>query len=750
MFTSDDNHTTQERPHDITNTRNTRDADAGLAPPATTDAERPSVVAAATIAEDTIAEDTVAGKHGRPESASPSTWVDKELSWLSFNHRVLQEALDESNPAIERARFIGIYSNNLDEFYRVRVGGVRRRILLNQEIGGDPEALPLLEQMQAETVRLNAAFDDAYQRVVAALAAHNVHIRQVDELDDEQRSWLTSYFDTNLRPYVCPLLVTPAVNLAQVLADDATYLTVELTLDGTVSYALIEVPTEFHSRFIELPAADRTAGAELIYLDDAIRLALPDLLDGYIEFDNIEAWAMKFTRDAEYDLTDELDESLLDRLSTVLKERLKAEPTRLSHDRMMPQRVLSMLNRRLGIRSIDIVVGGGRYHNMKDLIAFPSVGPASLRYGSLEPLTPKNVVGAKNYFDAIRTKDVLLYYPYHDFRVFTEWLRQAAMDPDVSAIRISLYRVASSSLVIKALLDAAANGKEVTVVLELTARFDEEANIAWSKVLTDAGVKVSLGIASLKTHSKLCLITRLENGERVRYAHVGTGNFNEKTGTIYTDFSVLTARTEITDEVLDVFGFIEAPYRVPRFEHLWVSPLNQRDRILALIEREIDHARAGRPARFIAKINNLADEPIVERIYAAARAGVTVDMIVRGMCVLVTDQADVRDNLRVISVVDRFLEHPRAMVFFNDGEPEVYLSSADWMARNLDNRVEVAAPVLDSDHRNTIIELLDLQLRDNTKARIVDGSGENHYVPREGNPAVRSQLKVHDYLRDQI
>lgn len=674
-------------------------------------------------------------------------FIEKELSWLSFNHRVLQEAMDKSNPPIERARFLGIYSSNLDEYYRVRVADVRRRILLHQEVGGDPQARALLTAIQRRTLELNAEFELAHLEVVRTLARHNIFLENDEQLSIGHREWLRKYFHSRIRKFICPIVVSPQVDMGDVLADDATYLVAELRWGDAYTYALIEVPTDHHPRFIELPAETSRRKKPLVLLDNAIRIGLPEIFEGYFEFDQVQAWSMKMTRDAEYDLSDEIDESLMDRLSSGLKQRLTAEPTRLVHDRDMPDRVLEMLKRELGITRMDAIIAGGRYHNMKDFLGFPSIGRASLQNPDLEPIASKALDNQRNYFDVIRAKDVLLHYPYHDFYHFTEWLRQAAHDPAVESIRISLYRVASSSLVIKALLDAAANGKEVSVIVELQARFDEENNIRWSKLLTDSGVHVSFGIANLKVHSKLCLITRKEGDQRVRYAHIGTGNFNEKTARIYTDFSLLTARPEITDEVREVFAFVQAPYRRVKFKHLWVSPTTQRHEIYRRIDREIELAETGRRGRILIKVNNLADTELVTKLYEANRAGVQIDACVRGMCTLIPGIPGLSDRIRVISIVDRFLEHPRVAVFYNDGDSEVFISSADWMTRNLDNRVEVAAPIYDTDHKKTIIDLMELQFKDTTKARWIDEDQTNPYVNRGNRRKVRTQMTTYHYIK---
>ncbi len=671
---------------------------------------------------------------------------DKELSWLSFNHRVLQEAMDKSNPIIERARFLGIYSSNLDEFYRVRVSDVRKRKILHREVGLEPASGKLLRQIQRRTVELNLEFEATHLDVIKTLARHDIFLEDEEQLTDEHREWLKRYFHSNIRKFICPIVISDKVNLGEVIADDATYLVAELRKADHYIYSLIEVPTDHHGRFIELPKITKRK-KPLVLLDNAIRVGLPEIFEGYFDFDEVQAWSMKLTRDAEYDLSGEIDDSLMDRLSSGLKQRLTSEPTRLVHDRDMPDRVLGMLKRELGIAGIDTVIPGGRYHNMKDFLSFPSIGRASSRNSELPAIPSKALDGQRNYFSILKDQDVLLHYPYHDFYHLTEWLRQAATDPAVESIRISLYRVASSSLVIKSLLDAVANGKDVSVVVELQARFDEEANIQWSKMLTDAGVRVAFGISNLKVHSKLCLISRREDGQRVRYAHIGTGNFNEKTAQMYTDFSLLTARPEITGEVRQVFSYFNAPYRNFEFHHLWVSPVNQRKRIYQQIDREIGLAESGKSAKITLKVNNLADDELITKLYEASRAGVIVDACVRGMCSLIPGVPGMSDRIRVISIVDRFLEHPRVMIFHNDGDPDVYISSADWMTRNMDNRVEVTVPIYDNNLKKIIIDLVDLQFKDNVKARLIDEDQSNRYVSRGNRRKVRCQINTYEYIK---
>jgi len=660
---------------------------------------------------------------------------------------VLQEAIDRTNPVIERARFLGIYSNNLDEFYRVRVAEVRRRILLHQEVGGDPDARRLLSQIQRRTMELNSEFELAHLEVIRTLARNNIFLENEDQLSDGHREWLSRYFRANIRKFICPIIVSGRVDLGDVLADDATYLVAELRQGDMFQYALIEVPTDHHARFIELPPETTRRKKPLVLLDNAIRIGLQEIFEGYFEFDDVRAWSMKLTRDSQYDLTGEIDDSLMDRLTHGIKQRLTAEPTRLVYDREMPDRIVEMLKRELGISQIDAIIPGGRYHNMKDFLHFPPIGKASLQNDPLPPVASSALDNQRNYFSVIKDQDVLLHFPYHDFYHLTEWLRQAAKDPAVESIRITLYRVADTSLIVKSLLDARANGKDVYVVVELQARFDEEANIHWSKVLTDAGVNVTFGIPNLKVHTKLCLITRKEGANRVRYAGISTGNFNEKTAVTYTDFCLLTARPELTKEVRQIFSFINAPYRDLSFRYLWVSPTTQRSQLYQRIDREIDFAEAGKKAKITLKLNNLADDQVIRKLYEASRAGVRVDACVRGICSLVPGVPGMSDRIRVISIVDRFLEHPRVLIFENGGDPEVFISSADWMTRNLDNRVEISAPILDETLKRFITDVMELQFRDTTKARVIDEENANCYVLRGNRRKLRSQMSTYNYIR---
>ncbi|TNJ14647.1 polyphosphate kinase 1 [Aeromonas veronii] len=675
-------------------------------------------------------------------------YEEKELSWLSFNERVLQEAMDKTVPLIERVRFLGIFTSNQDEFFKVRVSDVKRRILINEVHGGDDEAKVLLRAIQQKVMALGEAFDNTYKELLIALARHNIFLVNENQLSDAIQKWLRVFFKEKVLRHIIPILLNKEVNPVKFLKDEYTYLAIEMKKNGQViQYALVEVPTDDLPRFFQLPPEGTRRKKQIIILDNVIRFCLDEIFKGFFDYDEIAAYAVKLTRDAEYDLSDQLDLSLVDKMSDGLKQRLTAMPVRFVYEREMPAAMISFLKLKLQISSYDAIMPGGRYHNFKDFIGFPNVGRDYLENPKLPALDCRDFDGFVNAFDAITKQDILLYYPYHKFHHFTELVRQAAFDPAVSAIRINIYRVAKKSRIIHSLIDAANNGKKVTVVVELRARFDEAANIDWANILTDAGVKVVFGVPSLKIHSKLCLITRHENGEPVRYAHIGTGNFNEKTAKTYTDFSLLTRNPDITAEVEGVFEYIEYPYKRYKFNHLLVSPINSRRQLYRLIDNELSNAKAGQPSGIILKINNLVDKDLINRLYAAGQAGVPIQMIIRGMCALRPGVPGLSDNIKVISIIDRFLEHPRVMVFHNKGNPQLYISSADWMSRNIDGRIEVGTPIYDERLKQRIMDILELQLSDTCKARVIDADQQNEYVKRGNRRKIRSQVAIYDYLK---
>ncbi|EGQ7693875.1 polyphosphate kinase 1 [Vibrio vulnificus] len=675
-------------------------------------------------------------------------YIEKELSWLSFNERVLQEAADKTVPLIERIRFLGIFSNNLDEFYKVRFSDVKRRILINREQGGNDISKHLLSKMQSKALKLNERFDELYNELIRDMARRHIFLVNESQLDEAQQKWIVKYFRKEVLPHITPLMLTDEIDVLQFLKDEYAYIAVELKKQEQSKYALLEIPTDHLPRFIMVPEQKGKRKKTIILLDNIIRFCLNDIFGGFFDYEELNGYAMKMTRDAEYDLRHEVEYSLLEQMSEGLSQRLTALPVRFVYEREMPEEMLKYLCYKLKISHYDSLIPGGRYHNFKDFIAFPNVGRDYLENKPLPPLTCADFEGYANAFDAIRNQDILLHYPYHSFEHITELVRQASFDPKVVSIKINVYRVAKNSRLMNSLIDAVHNGKRVTVVVELQARFDEEANIEWSKRLTDAGVHVIFGVPGMKIHAKLLLITRREEQGFVRYAHIGTGNFHERTARIYTDFSLLTADQELAAEVRGVFSYIMNPFRPIKFRHLIVSPRNSRSQLYRLVDNEIANAQAGKKAAITLKVNNLVDKGLISRLYEASSAGVKIRMIIRGMCSLVPGLEGLSDNIEIISIIDRFLEHPRVLVVHNDGEPLVYISSADWMERNIDNRIEVMSPVRDPRIKQRIIDILNIQFTDTVKARRIDKEMSNNYVERGNRKKIRSQIAIYDYLKN--
>lgn len=675
-----------------------------------------------------------------------SKFVPKEISWQSFNARVLQEAADPSVPLIEKIRFLGIYSNNQDEFFKVRVADLKRQAIIHKNDEAENSPAQLLKHVQKAASSYQKVLNQIYMNLRQELALNHIFLKSDTDVTLEQKEYLRTFFRHHVLKYINPVIITEQIDLVSFLKDQYTYLLVRMSGYNSNNYALIEIPSDVVPRFIRTPSSD--GDITLIFLDDVIRLGLDLIFSGLFEYDSIEAYSIKMNRDAEYDLNaNDMDKSVLESMSDSIKQRLYAMPVRFAYDKDMPKEMVNFIASKLKMSEIDSLMPGNRYHNFKDFLSFPSIGQDHFENPTLANIKSYDFEHAKNPFEAIANRDVLLYYPYYSFSYFTEFLRVASYDPKVVAIKINIYRVAKNSRVIDSLIDAANNGKSVTVVVELKARFDEANNIKWASRLTENGVKVLFGTRTLKIHSKLCLITRKENDELVRYAHIGTGNFNEKTAKIYTDFALFTVNKDITKEVESVFDCIEYPYARHSFKYLLVSPINARKNIYALIDREIENARAKRPAYIKLKVNNLVDNAIIERLYRASEVGVKIRIIVRGMCSLKPGVEGLSENIFATSIVDRFLEHPRVMIFGNNNNPDVYISSADWMTRNLDYRIEVGTKVLDERLKERIIKIFDIQASDNQKARIIDEKQSNHYVEyHEGDEKIRSQIAIHSYL----
>jgi polyphosphate kinase len=673
--------------------------------------------------------------------------ISREISWLSFNERVLQEAADERLPLIERIRFLGIFSSNLDEFFRVRVATWRRILDFgepDETLNESPEKL--LKEINDIDFKLQSRFLEIYKHLLKELEKENIFIINEKQLSADQGVVVRQYFRDQVRPNLFPIMMK-SFKKSATLKDKSIYLAVHLRKkDKSIKddHALIKVPSSILSRFLILPKkGDKNY---IILLDDVIRYNLADIFSIF-NYDDFQAYTIKLTRDAEMELDNDVSKSLMERLSESLKQRKKGRPVRFIYDKEIPESMLKLLLDSLKISRKDNVIHGGRYHNFKDFMDFPNVGGEHLEYPPFPALPHRYLSGSKSILGSIRNKDIMLHFPYQSFQYIIDLLREASIDPNVKAVKMTIYRVAKMSRVVNALINAVRNGKKVTVYLELQARFDEQANIYWSGKLQEEGVEVIHGTAGLKVHSKLILVKRKEGKEMVYYANIGTGNFNETTSAIYADHSLLTADPRITHEVDQVFKIIQHNYSAPAtFRNLIVSPFKTRSFVTQMINREIANAKAGRKAEVLLKMNSLLDEALVKKIYSASRAGVKFRLIIRGICVLVPGVKGISSNIEAISIVDRYLEHSRVWVFHNDGDPQYYISSADFMARNLDHRIEVGVPIWDEDLKKELQTILDIQWRDNQKSRFLGLNNINQYKTDKESP-VRAQFEAYNYFK---
>lgn len=671
---------------------------------------------------------------------------NREISWLSFNERVLQEADDPSVPLIERLRFLGIYSNNRDEFFRVRVAILQRMAELNKK-----EQKLLLEnpskvlvEIQKAVLKQEKLFQGTYARLMKLLEHHDIFLIDQSALDDVQKEFLKQYFKEQVRQNLVPIMLDTQRPFP-FLHDRTIYLAIKLSKSVSkkeVRYALIEIPTQVLGRFVVLPS--RSKKEYIILLDDIVRFGLKEVFQIF-DYDKIEAYSIKVTRDAELDMEEDISMSLVDKLSKSVKDRDSGEPVRFIYDQNIPKDLLQYILKHAQIKKSCNIISSGRYHNFRDFLSFPALGHQELTYEPIQPIAQPYLKGIKSYLQTILKKDILLYYPYHTFNHVIDILREAAIDPQVESIKINLYRLAKNSKVINTLINAAHNGKQVTVVVELQARFDEEANINWAEKLQEEGVKVVFGMQGLKVHAKLILIGRKNKSKTQYIAHIGSGNFNESTAKIYTDISLFTAHEGITQEVEKIFDFFDNPFRVKRYQTLIVSPFTTRRKFLQFIEDEMQAAQEGLKAGIELKLNNLVDPEMIQKLYEASQAGVHIRLIIRGICSLVPGVKGYSENIQVISIVDRFLEHARIAIFHHRGNPTYYISSADWMGRNLDRRIEVSTPILDKGIQKIIRHVMDLQWADNVKARVIGKTLENKYI-RDLKKPTRSQLEVHNYF----
>ena len=670
----------------------------------------------------------------------------KEISWLSFNERLLQEASKPEVPLIERLKFLGIYSNNLDEFFRVRVAILRRLAMIGQlELaeGGNPREV--LSQIEEIVVEHSNRFEDIYNQILKELANENIFIINEKQLTPEQGEYVTLYFKREVRPRIMPIILKKG-NKMPLLRDDAIYLAVDMSKNRKSEYALIEVPTDLLPRFVILPSNnDKT---HIILLEDVIRYELDDTFYMF-SYQKISSYIFKLTRDAELDLDDDVAESYVKLVAKSIVKRGNSALVRFVHEKEIPENLLSFLLYKLNFKKEDVVIGGSRIHNFKDFMDFPMIGNEHLYYKPISPVKHRKIVHGQTYLNSISKSDILFHFPYHSFFHFIDLLREVSIDPKVTEIKMTGYRMARNSHVINALINAARNGKKVTMVLELRARFNEQENIEYGNMLDKENVKVILGVPGLKVHSKLCLITRKEKRETKKYAFVGTGNFNEVTAKVFSDQLLCTCDPNITRDVTRVFDFFDRNYKIGRFQHLLVSPFTMRKKMIAMIKQEVLNAKAGIEARIYLKCNNLVDMEIIGKIDEAAKCGVDVRLNIRGMFSMYTSSADGKINIPAIGMIDRYLEHSRLYYFFNGGDEKLYISSADFMARNLDRRVEVAVPIYDKEIKEELLDFFNLQWQDNSASRILDND-LNNTIKNEGvEPRIKSQLGFYDYLRER-
>ena len=682
--------------------------------------------------------------------AKHQRYINRELSWLDFNARVLEEAQDHTVPLLERLKFLGIFSNNLDEFYRVRIANVKRIMKLGARAKSTFHVKPseLLDDIQRVVIQHNRTFEACYKSIRQELRGHQVDIINERKLNAEQQSYVREYFYEKVRPALVPLMLNQLSSFPA-LKDAAIYFAVKICLtkkSHAPLYSLVEIPTGTLPRFVLVPSDKKSK--VIILLEDIIRFCLRELYPA-LDIESIEAYTLKLTRDQELDLDSDISQSLMEKLEKSIKNRLKGNPVRFVYDKDIAPDILDFLRNRMKLHKYDNLIPAGRYHNFKDFIRFPDLGMKALVNVPMRPLLHPHFAEARSSFDAIRAHDIMLHYPYQSFTHLIDLLREAAMDPDVRSLRMTLYRAASNSLVMNALINAARNGKSITLVVELQARFDEEANIHWAKELADEGIHVIYGVPQLKVHSKLLLIERIENGKKQLYANVSTGNFNEGTARLYCDDALFTADKRITHEVRSMFEFFEKNFLQKSYKHLILSPNRTRTKLMKLIDSEIKNAKAGRPSGICLKLNSLVDEHVIDWLYKASSAGVKIDIIVRGMCGLVAGVQGLSENIRVISIIDRFLEHSRVYVFKNGGKPLYYISSADMMSRNLDSRIEVTCPIYDPNLQRELQQMLDIQWADEVKARELHGA-EGAARPKASSvqsSSTRSQHRIYALLQ---
>ncbi len=677
--------------------------------------------------------------------------IARDISWLSFNSRVLQEAADTSVPLNERIKFLGIFSNNLDEFFRVRVAALRKMIELGTKAKMHLELDPqkILKEIQEKVLIQQTEFEKIWKEILVELKKQSIHFLSETELNIEQKQFVQQYFDEEVRSSIVPLMIE-SLNQFPILNDKSIYLACTLIKqDKSIPkrFALVSVPSRILPRFIILPS--KKGEQNIILLEDIVRFCLPNIFS-FFGYDKFSSHIIKVTRDAEIDIDNDVSSTLIQKIEKGLKNRKKGKPVRFVFDKNIDKPLLKYLIKRLELTQKENIIPGARIHNFKDFISFPEAVFKNID-DTKKTFTHPQLSNNKSVTAVVMENDVMLHFPYHSFNSVIDLLREAAIDPDVQSIKITCYRLADKSKIINALTNAVRNGKQVTAVLELRARFDEEANLEWKEKLEEAGVKVLIGVPNLKIHAKLCLIKKRIKNVTTHYGFVSTGNLNEKTAQVYGDHCLLTSDRNIMADVNRIFTYLEKPTTNLRFlkacKTLLVSPLNMRRQLLLLINKEIKNARSKKKACITLKVNSLSDKILIERLYEAAREGVKLKLIIRGICCMFTESKRAKKTIQAISIIDEYLEHARVMVFENDGKPKVFISSADWMVRNIDHRIEVACPILETNIKKELIDILDIQLNDNTKARNLNNKQDNKYILFDKSNKVRSQIQIFKYLK---
>lgn len=675
--------------------------------------------------------------------------ITRDISWLAFNARVLQEAADPTVPLKERIKFLGIFSNNMDEFFRVRVAALKRMLSLGKKARMHAEQDPqhILDQIHALVLQQQNEFDRIWKNILVDLKKENIFLVTDKQLNREQKAFVQHYFDEEVSPAVIPMMIENIAGFPY-LREKAILLAVVMSKKDSAykkKYALIEVPTRLMSRFVILPSSG--GRHYIMLLEDVIHFCLPQIFS-FMGFDTYEGYVVKITRDAEFDLDTDLDVAYTQKIIKGLKSRKKGKPVRFIYDKAINASLLEYLTKKLHLTQKDAMIPGGRIHNFRHFMDFPEsvFNRKSVRK---KPVTHPALRDSPRVTEVVLKKDVMLHFPYHSFKSVVGLLKEAAMDPDVFEIKITAYRLAPASKIINALINAKRNGKQVVVMLELRARFDEEANLEWKERLEDEGVTVLIGVPDMKVHAKICLIKRRKGNKVIQYGFVSTGNFNGKTARFYGDHCLLTSDHNIMTDINRIFQFLQQPktgaHLLRACKTLLISPEYMRQQLLALIDQEIKNIKRKKPAEIVLKLNSLSDETLILKLYEAARAGVSIKMVIRGICCMYTENKKFKTNIQAISIVDEYLEHARVFIFHNNGKNRAFISSADWMVRNLDHRIEAAVEITDPGIKQELKDIMSIQLHDNVKARVLDNALSNEYVNNKGRK-IRSQIEIYNYL----